>query len=97
VLAADLGDPSYRIIKGILAAGTERQPATRAAGNGGAGAPAPPGQAVRRRRPSEPAVHDLHHVRHTHVQPRPEIVTASSSCLIVTGVTNAGLGERCAR
>ena len=33
------GDPSYRTVKGILAAGTERaQPAAAAAGDGGAGA-----------------------------------------------------------
>jgi len=37
-LAVSVGDPSYRTIKGILAAGTEHQPAVRAAGDGGAAA-----------------------------------------------------------
>jgi hypothetical protein len=37
-LAISVGDPSYRTIKGILAAGTEQQPAARAAGDGGAAA-----------------------------------------------------------
>jgi len=40
-LAVSVGDPSYRTIKGILAAGTEHQPvahAARAAGDGGAAA-----------------------------------------------------------
>ncbi|MGE5285860.1 MAG: hypothetical protein ACM3ML_01385 [Micromonosporaceae bacterium] len=32
------GDPSYRTIKGILAVGTEREPAPAAAGDGGAAA-----------------------------------------------------------
>jgi hypothetical protein len=36
VLALQVGDPSYRTIKGILAAGTEHQPTARAAGDGGA-------------------------------------------------------------
>jgi hypothetical protein len=36
--AAAAGDPSYRTVKGILAAGTERDPAPPAAGDGGAGA-----------------------------------------------------------
>jgi hypothetical protein len=37
--AITAGDPSYRTIKGILAAGTDRdQPAAAAAGDGGAGA-----------------------------------------------------------
>lgn len=35
-LALRVGDPSYRTIKGILVAGTEHQPAARAAGDGGA-------------------------------------------------------------
>jgi hypothetical protein len=35
-LALQVGDPSYRTIKGILVAGTEHQPAARAAGDGGA-------------------------------------------------------------
>jgi transposase len=35
-LALEVGDPSYRTIKGILVAGTEHQPAARAAGDGGA-------------------------------------------------------------
>jgi transposase len=34
--AAAAGDPSYRTVKGILAAGTERDPAPPAAGDGGA-------------------------------------------------------------
>jgi len=40
-LAVSVGDPSYRTIKGILAAGTEHQPvahAAHAAGDGGAAA-----------------------------------------------------------
>jgi len=37
-LTVSVGDPSYRTIKGILAAGTEHQPAARAAGDGGAAA-----------------------------------------------------------
>ena len=36
--AVEVGDPSYRTIKGILAAGTEHRPAARAAGDGGAAA-----------------------------------------------------------
>jgi hypothetical protein len=36
--AAAAGDPSYRTVKGILAAGTERDPAAAAAGDGGAAA-----------------------------------------------------------
>lgn len=36
--AVEVGDPSYRTIKGILAAGTEHQPVVRAAGDGGAAA-----------------------------------------------------------
>jgi transposase len=36
--AVEVGDPSYRTIKGILAAGTEQQPVVRAAGDGGAAA-----------------------------------------------------------
>jgi hypothetical protein len=37
--AITAGDPSYRTVKGILAAGTDRdQPAAAAAGDGGAGA-----------------------------------------------------------
>lgn len=36
--ALEVGDPSYRTIKGILAAGTEHQRVTRAAGDGGAAA-----------------------------------------------------------
>src|SRR5450759_500569 len=36
--AAAAGDPSYRTVKGILAAGTERDPAPPAAGDGGAAA-----------------------------------------------------------
>jgi transposase len=36
--AVEVGDPSYRTIKGILAAGTEAQPVVRAAGDGGAAA-----------------------------------------------------------
>jgi hypothetical protein len=36
--AAAAGDPSYRTVKGILAAGTEAQPVTRPAGDGGAAA-----------------------------------------------------------
>jgi transposase len=36
--AAAAGDPSYRTVKGILAAGTERDPAPPPAGDGGAGA-----------------------------------------------------------
>ena len=36
--ATAAGDPSYRTIKGILAAGTETTPATRPAGDGGAAA-----------------------------------------------------------
>jgi len=32
------GDPSYRTVKGILAAGTDQLPAAAAAGDGGAGA-----------------------------------------------------------
>lgn len=35
-LALQVGDPSYRTIKGILVAGTEHQPSARAAGDGGA-------------------------------------------------------------
>jgi hypothetical protein len=34
--ALEAGDPSYRTVKGILAAGTERAPLTAAAGDGGA-------------------------------------------------------------
>src|SRR4051812_10741604 len=37
--ATAAGDPSYRTIKGILAAGTETAPALRSAGEGGAAAP----------------------------------------------------------
>lgn len=37
-LAVAVGDPSYRTIKGVLAAGTEHRPVTRAAGDGGAAA-----------------------------------------------------------
>ncbi len=37
-LAVSVGDPSYRTVKGILAAGTEHQPVARAAGDGGAAA-----------------------------------------------------------
>src|SRR6266700_930167 len=36
--AIDAGDPSYKTIRGILAAGTETQPAATPAGDGGAGA-----------------------------------------------------------
>ncbi|MGH3576736.1 MAG: Mu transposase domain-containing protein, partial [Mycobacterium sp.] len=36
--AAAAGDPSYRTVKGILAAGTEQVPAAAPAGDGGAGA-----------------------------------------------------------
>ncbi len=36
--AAAAGDPSYRTVKGILAAGTEQAPLTAPAGDGGAGA-----------------------------------------------------------
>lgn len=36
--AIDAGDPSYKTIRGILAAGTEAQPAAVPAGDGGAGA-----------------------------------------------------------
>ena len=36
--AIEAGDPSYKTIRGILAAGTERQPAAVPAGDGGAGA-----------------------------------------------------------
>ena len=36
--AVEVGDPSYRTIKGILAAGTEAQPIIRASGDGGAAA-----------------------------------------------------------
>jgi hypothetical protein len=36
--AIEAGDPSYKTIRGILAAGTERQPAAEPAGDGGAGA-----------------------------------------------------------
>ena len=36
--AIDAGDPSYKTIRGILAAGTEAQPAAAPAGDGGAGA-----------------------------------------------------------
>ena len=36
--AVEVGDPSYRTIKGILAAGTEARPVVRAAGDGGAAA-----------------------------------------------------------
>ena len=36
--AAAAGDPSYRTVKGILAAGTEQDPVTVPAGDGGAGA-----------------------------------------------------------
>ena len=43
------GDPSYRTVKGILAAGTEASPVTAPAGDGGAaGVPARPRRAVRR-------------------------------------------------
>jgi transposase len=37
-LANEVGDPSYRTIKGILVAGTEHRPAARASGDGGAAA-----------------------------------------------------------
>ena len=48
--AAAAGDPSYRTVKGILAAGTEATPVTAPAGDGGAaGVPARPRGAVRRR------------------------------------------------
>jgi hypothetical protein len=36
--AAAAGDPSYRTVKGILAAGTEQAPVTMPAGDGGAAA-----------------------------------------------------------
>lgn len=36
--AAAAGDPSYRTVKGILAAGTEQDPVTMPAGDGGAAA-----------------------------------------------------------
>ena len=36
--AAAAGDPSYRTVKGILAAGTEDMPVTARAGDGGAAA-----------------------------------------------------------
>jgi hypothetical protein len=36
--AIEAGDPSYKTIRGILAAGTETQPALAPAGDGGAGA-----------------------------------------------------------
>ena len=36
--AITAGDPSYRTVKGILAAGTEQAPPTAPAGDGGAGA-----------------------------------------------------------
>ena len=37
-VATTVGDPSYRTIKGILAAGTETRPAARPTGDGGASA-----------------------------------------------------------
>ena len=36
--AIDAGDPSYKTVRGILAAGTETQPPATPAGDGGAGA-----------------------------------------------------------
>ena len=56
-VATSAGDPSYRTIKGILAAGTETRPATRPTGDGGAAAHLHgPRPAVRRPdRPPSPA------------------------------------------
>ena len=83
--AITAGDPSYRTVKGILAAGTDRDQLPAAAGDGGAGGVPARARVVRERHPH--ARHDHQRrlapprgARHDRRQPRAAALAAQAAC-----------------